>query len=310
MLQSVRDSLRANGSRMCAFRIRCIATRAENGWRHMVAVGLGFSTLPDHFKDAVFYEYGDVCLIESWITADKVDPFVQAVAAGSATLGSHAVDFSELRSNWNERRYPSLNDYCEAPARIYESYRPTNLGFPERPLLHLTNPCYPTLGHAIREWTGLRRFVPQTTSNQGTVILVLPEFRASIQEIFLLGNSARITLALPQDETALTLRSTWVIGGRTRHSSERVYGDHVTIDVPRDAEEAYLWLLNEQGELLDSYQEPGFMVREDRRLLRGHGPIADIETILKDARSGETDTVEFKPFVKLDHKKQKNCVKL
>jgi hypothetical protein len=208
----------------------------------------------------------------------------------------------------NFSHYESQNRWMAGPGWVFELYEqiPRRDGYsgPSGPFLRADKGIFAeSIGALAAEWLQIP-INPNESTIRHQYFAVVPDERARIRDLAVSGDELRVSI-----ET--TLPSDQLFCAATIHSDDKIHrvvspvqSETVVFPFPASRKEIAIWLLTDQGEWLDKYHESAFgSSREGISLLAVSG-FEDDPTFaeLQDALGkGETDRIEFKPFVKIGH---------
>jgi hypothetical protein len=302
------DALKANKDHIFGLRVRCIATKQANGWESRICAVLGYGKQHVPTPKSQNLDYGSTLLSEAWLEPRELAGFLRKIASGLIDLNGVQVQIPNLTS-WQEDRVSSQNDYCDEPARVFRATPHVAKGAPEQALIHYTMDCYPSIAHATKAWIEFPRASLDSHGNAGTVLLVLPEYRASFLGFTRKGAQLIVSAeGSTSSERPLVLQVTWVEQGRVRHGRYELEQAKITVPVPPTATEAYLWLIDEKCEILDFYQEFLSLGPLEKKIFRSDSDSNGTQSVSEAIREGEGKYTEFKPFIDLENQKIEEVV--
>jgi Putative DNA-binding domain len=210
-----------------------------------------------------------------------------------------------FQTQLNFRHHSTHNTWLEGPGWVFNLWEQTpgheNYGAPEGPFLKPENDIFAeSVGALATQWLRI-----PIDANDSTVrhayYAVVPDERAQIKKLAIDGEELRIetqsNILGAQLFCAITIRA----DSGVHRSVKPVLNEKVHFHFPTSRKEIQIWLLTEHGEWLDQYHENAFgSTRRDTSLLTTATEKVDpIFTELSAAlQTGETDTLEFKPFVR------------
>jgi hypothetical protein len=153
---------------------------------------------------------------------------------------------------------------------------------------------------AVKEWLGYGTF-GDSDGRAYHFLIALPDYRLRIAEI-----------AAKDEEIEIRIETTKAIGGarctvlaqtdngRYEHRTKIVKGV-ARVPKPDRLETVHVYVTLPPDEIADSYRHSPYWITGTVRWL---GPIRQASDVLLELAGGETDTVEFKPFIEPGHQKQ------
>lgn len=198
--------------------------------------------------------------------------------------------------------FPSHSEYHGWPGRFYNiapNASSSDFIQPE-PLVARELPPYFDHKDAIRHWIGL-----QVNDNDGRYrrfLLFIPEFAARVDCVTFADSVLRVTCnSSDQDNLGISVLASNEI--EIFRKTERLQ-ENQSFKIMSNPTQLRVFITNENGKVLDQFSDdPGH-----GRSVLNH--VRSTERLMEIIRSGETDTVEFKTFVRLDDKKDKKATEL
>ncbi len=233
-------------------------------------------------------------LFEDWLDEAGTEAFLSDIQRGTINFGKYALN-RKGPAIWNSELVALRNNYMVGPGYVVRTrYEEQQVGVPSEPLLSPTEPYYPDLNEAARDWLGLVQYHQPT----GEITFLLHEARAFFTRAFSDGELLRIEVAGSEvNSRSLMVKGAYWRGQKIHHFSDQVRDQVVSFSVPEDADRLEYFLMDSAGELYDFQREsqlhdsgiPRIRVAAARRGLAQQVENARLE--------GEGEQVEFKPFV-------------
>jgi hypothetical protein len=261
-------SLLAHGGPYESVRIRCVAGRKDarslvpgeksEGWWNLRCDIIAF---PDGqaMEQVPSRRYPTTLLLEEWRAPGGLPDLILAASAGEATVDGVTVKFGPLfeDSVLVEEALPPLLFDCPT----YRIVFPFAIQCPtsDKPLIADGLPFYPNGDVAAVEWCEADAFPYRRP--YGTIITRLPQCRARIGKVTLLGQT--LSVAVLGDRAtldgAMLKGAAWSADVAKDIERKRLDPDApVTIELPQNPSGVELYLVDASGEVLDRHVErPG-----------------------------------------------------
>lgn len=245
---------------------------------------------PRRYEDAVFYE--------DWLSATECRSFIEGVQNGDIKLGDLPV-IRGGQGRWTDQAVPLSNMFMPAPGFVVVCQVEVRaVQYSQGPLVSISEPYFPSIAEAIREWTGLTVYNGQSDSRNGSVIFLLPEQRAFLKRA--VSNNGQLSFEIDgRDANAVgfTIKGAYNVDGALHHFECAVHDRRGTASVPDFLDRLEYVLLDVTGQIYHFQQEHGGrhtgIARE--RITSVDATLAGL--VEEARRHGEGQFVEFKPFV-------------
>lgn len=242
--------------------------------------------------------YGNLQLMEMWLSIDEAFEALSALVAGKTSLGGITIceKLSWARSDGHNGG--SMTGWPEATFSISIDHE-NRFQLPREPAVMFGRRPYADLAEAINEWVwseSTHKWAGGDPRHKDEVIIAVPDTRARIAHAEWRPGAVdvRLDLNVPPEQIELQ--------GVLRHEVAAEVDDRrttapaslVTWDVPSGAKIVDMFLLHEDGTVLGqtSLGAPG--QEYEARV----GTKTPLELAHEDVRSGEGQYVEFKPFIR------------
>jgi hypothetical protein len=181
------------------------------------------------------------------------------------------------------------------------------------PLVRYGQLSFESVEQAIRGWIPLRPFYGHSDGRLGKVIVEMPLAAPRFGPLEMQGNQLRIHVDQSARNARPELTGVWQAANASRIEpfAEKVNGAAVTVPRPDWAERVALWLALPDSLVTDYYFEDAMQCSRDRRVLfptaqeEGNDPASMLAQIYR----GESQDLEFKPFIEPEHPKFKELIR-
>jgi hypothetical protein len=251
--------------------------------------------------------YGTVLLVEEWVRGqDEALAKLSQLVSGQGTIEGESIPGTFSNTHPERLTYVSTRGWIgwRYVSRMDRSPNWTEFRLQQGPLLSPGLRPYLSAADAVSRWVSDTPSANSpTVVDQECIVTMLPDLRARITSAEWRPGLVRIEIKLgvPADHVELQLLYA---------DSEREYAiqsgvkEQMEIDVPGDARLVYLYLLHTSGEcicelnLRSQYSGSG----------KAQKTIDAQQQCISDLDDGETDTVEYKPFMKPQSAKETEFV--
>jgi hypothetical protein len=203
--------------------------------------------------------------------------------------------------------YSARNRWIQTPGWVCDLYEQDpdrgNYSGPSGPFLYSPHNIFAESIEALAvEWLRLPGETSQSSLRHSYQVIV-PDHRGQIDDIHVAEDSITVSIhtGSSQDVGPLFCASKVVVSGEISRLVKKVEDGSATFDFPDSATEVAFWLLTAEGEWLDHYSENQFSTAPSFSALAQPRLEDDPAfTQLQDAlASGETNQIEFKPYIKI-----------
>ncbi len=257
VLRHINTSLEANHAYYQVLHIRCATVVQNEKWRNALCLIRALSTAPPR-TPLGNRRYANVHLLESYVDLSHLSKLIREMPTGTLTIGGESIYVGERPEFHGWDLLASHNDYADLPGYLYQSSNPSLTGaLPQEPLVDFNMPFYRDAYDAVRDWIGLRQFHNISDARIGYVLLFLSECRARLEEVKATDNRLRIKVARGVHHNAVKLRLTgsWRTPSGPLPISLPVPNSGLSTEIPGDATEVDLYLVDEKGYVLDYHRE-------------------------------------------------------
>jgi hypothetical protein len=171
------------------------------------------------------------------------------------------------------------------------------------PLVTYGQPSFESVEQAVRAWIRLRPFHGSSDGRLGGILIEVPLSSPRLGALAMDGERRmRIAVEGMPSETPIELTGVWQSSDATFIESfaQKVVGTSVEVSRPTWADQVSIWLVRSDSLVTDFFFENSHRCSRSRRVL--YPPSAetnDVEpAVLAQIQSGESENLEFKPFIK------------
>lgn len=168
---------------------------SDSGWRNSLTK-LEFTRKNEKPPAGLTYEYPDIHIVRRLMPAKEFTDFLaRIVEKHTLDSGTKELPFEGAFSIGSKSRQPH-SEWSQWPADIFVMEQSSAQGQnwpPDQPLIDLSAPYYPSLGHVLSDLFGIR-IENWTNYLRGQVTVVLPDFRARISKLTVASTYARADL--------------------------------------------------------------------------------------------------------------------
>lgn len=311
-LAQIKDVLAANAHLYVGVQVSCVAHLKNGGWRNALCVirGLPRELGPQPARQK--QEYPEIKFLERVIPPGELPGILNELKSKQLSFDSENVEFGQHGiSLGSYELLPSENDYSTLPGYFYEAGS-DSIAISQEPLIDYRAPFFPSAYHAVHDWVNIRNFHQDRDSRMGAVLIFLPECRTRLSLLAI--SDGILKVGTPSASTAETLALKVVgsfreKGGGNRTISERLGDKPLEIPVLETLDSLELYLVGADNRIFDYHREGPFYSRGYRRLMaKDNAPDSNGLVVQRAIESGETETVEFKPYIELGNPKLKEVV--
>lgn len=296
-------------------RIRCRAMLAADHADKWHLVSCAFEAFPDPTKRPAPVHsrtYPRCLLFEDWLDLDDCRSFIVEVQSGKLVFGSTEIVRSASTTLWELESVMLDNLYMPAPGLIVRTRFEQNVYLSMDPLISFNSPYYPDEAEAANDWLGRGNDHRYASGRNGEIVFLLPESRAYFSSF----RSENGMLHIDLGGTKRCVSGLRIIGAYwdqygIQHFSIDATDGQAAAQVPDQVTRLECILINATGTVFDRYFEHlgGSSGLSRHRVVEECDRLRKL--VLTAMRSGESEAVEFKPFVDLNeslgttHKKTK-----
>lgn len=287
-------------------RIRAVLHRTDEGMRNVLSViQIGVPEAPRIERD-----YQDVVLIDETVPGKSIVDQLRSADAAVVLGGARVL--LDGTGHWERH---SSNNYFTEDVPCYaialspkESNVRVSWGLP---LLRHSLPPFEDAVDAVRQWIPLRPFHGSSDARIGRLIVAVPIHGPRFGSAVLEDNRLVVQVVHAKADSGLEIKiicqSAQTVVSR---DSLPVTGESATIDVADGVDSIACYLIDSQSAVNDHFTETPYQCSRRNRVLYPAGRSAgnDIE-LLEQIHRGESETIEFKPYLRLGEGKQEELVR-
>jgi hypothetical protein len=242
--------------------------------------------------------YPQAVLFEDWLSRDECRKFVADVQSGQITIGGVCIERKQNPS-WRMDLLPLKNNYMPRAGWVASSRFDWSTGRPvQEPLLSPSEPYYPDLNEAARDWLPLITYHGESDGRNYEVIFLVPESRAffmdadykdGLLETAIGGSEAK--------ELQLMLKGAYWENASIKHFQSDVKGGKAAVHVPEDVDRLEYVLMDANGLIYDYQREDRFNHSGLGRKRPGNATANFVQRVTAACLEGEGTQAEFKPFI-------------
>lgn len=249
----------------------------------------------------VTYKYNDAVLFRDVLESSQCISFIEGLALPDLTIAGRSVQF-DSHSPAEIVRVGVRNYWMEQAGTVYTFSPKTNNPMPHERLLGTGAPYYPDPYEANKDWLGLRIHHGSSDSNNGKVVLLLPETRGFIDDFRWETDTLELQVAgtATGSENLQVIGAFWSPAG-IKQLAAPVTGGRTVLQIPSDAHRLELFVLGDSGRVFEHHQEQVGFGPEHCRFLGARSQVSEIVSQVKVAiAKGECVDVEFKAWVDIE----------
>jgi len=213
----------------------------------------------------------------------------------SIPTGNGEILFGHVYNAPQQRFIPSKSEYHDFPGCLYE-LGSTGTAAPglHEPLVAKGLPPFFDVRDAVATWTKVP--VVDNDGRYGRLLLFVPDFRARFERLTFDDETLRVNASFSKRGLSISVLAS--DGRKTVRKTARLRKRQSFALLPNPTS-LRLFITNETGEIIDSFSEEERWTTRERVIFAG---ARYSEEVMGMIRQGETDVVEFKPFIRLDDK--------
>lgn len=246
------------------------------------------------------WDYGNFQLIRERFSSSELRTRLEAVnATGKLPTCYGDVGFDLRNGSPRQLFYPNCSSYHNWPGYLYEMYSAGNQGsfIPTDPLVGRRLLPFFDAKDAIRQW--IRVPVNDSDSRYRHLLLFIPDFRARLRQMSFKDGTLRVQSTFsPGADAAISVLAT---DGRGTYRRTKSLRKSQSFKVMANPTSVSVLITDESGRILDRFAEDQMGATGKRVIFAGPGPLSASINLI---RQGETDTTEFKEFIRLDDQKK------
>jgi len=251
-------------------------------------------------SEAKFLDYGQLQLRrEVFADTELRGRLETTITNGKLGANGGGIDFDFTRSLPRQSFHSSGSEYHQWPGSLLEFYpiKQSSSVSLQMPLVGRGLPPFFDPKDAFRHWAKLR--VSDTDGRYGRLLLFIPNFAARLRKLSFGDSILRVKSEFESDTLADI--SVLATDGQAMYRKTRLARKSETFRIMSNPTSLRVLLTAENGDVLDQFAEEHTYATKERVIFAGRRD-AEVSTDL--IRRGESDSVEFKVFVRLDDTKK------
>lgn len=306
-VSEIKEILKLNSQFYSITSIRCVAIKEETEplvWRNALCV---IKVFPKEIvaKKSKSICYDNIRLIEHWLKPTDLLEFVEASRSGRLRIADDEISLES--PDLRQVQYVHESIWPEPlPGYLYSTSGGNHrLSIPNDPLLSHKNPFYPSPDSAIASWCEIPNYQGPSDSRMGILSIFLPECRAYFEKLVYKHEEKILSIKIARRQKGLDtfLKGAYKSPYGYMEISGDVKDDIISIPINEkvadNLEQFEIYLLDNNNNILDYHKENQFSIKERIRIFRIPIKIEKKEDIIDKAiKIGESDTLEFKPYIK------------
>lgn len=241
--------------------------------------------------------YGNIELIADLFPSSELISRLRALNKGELRIKDRMLRF-QMNGGIEVRTERSRSDFHQWPGWLFTlGYlsQPYNLSG-HGPLVGAEGEPYFDLVDAVKSWTGTMFW--QNDSRAGKILLFIPRFEGKIDDLEIVEEK----LVVRTTARVKGLRVAVLAAGQEEGVRKVVQATKVNaFPLPLNPTRLLVFLINSEGEWIDSFEETDSSASWPNRVLFAGAKYS--KALAETIRQGETDTVEFKPYIRPKDKK-------
>jgi hypothetical protein len=268
---------------------------------HLLCCSVSLIEAPSEMPNTRSRKYESCVLYEDVLSSDACSEFVHAIDQGHADFGETRV-MREVPAQWSQQHVAAENTYMPDTGHVITARFGTSGGFPSAPLVSASEPYYPDLDHAGREWLGFPTYYGRNDGRNYQIHFLIPEKRAFVARAEF---TAREVLQIDVvgalvGAHALCIKGAYWLDKDMYHFEAPVSGGLVNLTVPAHADRIDFVLLDENSQVFDYHREDRYFAAASGRRILGLAIWSREERVRDALQMGEGPRTEFKPYVSPD----------
>lgn len=248
--------------------------------------------------------FGTVALSEQWIPVGQLGACIAALAKGSIEVGGVSIRaaFSEFTLARELGSYNNVSGWPEWRACLRSTTRRRD--YPQVDVIQFGLPPYRNAAHASNDW--VHRQPRRTDANAllfpGELVMALPDSRGRLLRAEWIGGTLKVASeSRSADASALQLQVRFVGDVERPVQMLTPCPPDAEVAIPAGTESILVYLVHREAGLLAERSVGAY----DRQRQRPSVEVVTLEAeIERDLAGGESEYVEFKPFVKVQDPKE------
>ncbi len=295
-LKQISEVLDANADLYSHIEVKCVAAHVNGKWRNALCVIRGIPKGSENQSAAALPQYPMLRFYGKRIRPADLQAFLQTIRANQLELDGLQIEAGQNCALNSFEFKPAENEYSPYPGHFYEVGREA-VYLPQQPLIDYNAPVFTSPYHAIAEWIDIRDFHRDQDARVGSVLLFLPECRARFSELTSTPEGFRVSVVRDSADRDLKLIALVHAKDGKQRFSELVTGSPIDVNVLKPIAAVELFLVGPDNTVYDYHNEGQFHSTDHRRLLKGEAADPVPSAISQALEAGESDVLEFKPYV-------------
>jgi hypothetical protein len=284
-----------------------VAFIRENGLRFLT----GSVEFQDHHTPARGeVDYGSILFVEEWAHDQwEAHARLSRLISGQEKIGGRDIKDVFPQSTASRDFYFGIggSPTWRITSHVVRDSQWKDYYPPQIPLLGYGLKPYLTPAHAINHWVfGIDHSTQPGASlqNQWSLVTSLPDLRAKVISAEWLPGTLRLQLDIrvPVDQIQLQIIHS---GSVKEHQFLEVNAEEQQIEIPDDAQKVSIFVVDQGGDCVSQVHLASLYECYGTAKSTAQG----IQQLKADLAGGETDTVEFKPFMEAKSKKEFEFIK-
>lgn len=245
-----------------------------------------------------FLDYGKVQVLREVFSSADLRTRLESLNSTGNLATKHGAIAFDLRNNTPYQSFhPSRSEYHLWPGYLYQMGNSQYNIVPSEPLVGRGLPPFFDAKDAVRHW--IRVPVGDNDGRFRRLLLFIPDFTARLGQMSFADGALRVRSSFSQGG-ALDISMLAADGRETFRKTNRLRKSQ-TFRLMDNPTSLRVFITDEGGRILDSFSEERMWSSRERVIFAGaRYSGASMEMI----RRGESDTVEFKVFIRLEDKKK------
>lgn len=255
-------------------------------------------------------DYGSIVFVEEWAHDQwEAHTRLSRLISGQEKMGGHEIKNVFPQSTASRDFYFGIGG---SPTWRITSHAVKDSEWkdfypPQIPLLGYGLKPYLSPAHAVNHWVfGIDHSVQPGASlqNQWTLVTALPDLRAKVISAEWLPGTLRLELdtRVPVDQIQLQIIHSGSVKG---HQLLEVNAGEQQIEIPDDTQKVSIFVVDHAGDCVSQVHLASVYECYGKAKSAAQG----VQQLKTDLAGGETDTVEFKPFMEPKNKKESEFIK-
>lgn len=267
-----------SGNDKTDLQLKIVYVRDNNTWKFLIGTCKPYAG-KDEESCIEYNNYAFVCKI---ISQDSYSDFIQKLYDDGYETGKNFPRIKlEENANWNqEYLIPSNRTPNKLPARQLSASIEKDVRFQESQLIGFNQDFHPSAQKIIESFIGLEIFYGDQDARKGNLVVEVADYRGRIE----INNGILRMQANTNDFC--------IVGQSALHGQIKLNGNNKLNINQTDTEDLELWMLKNDGEIIDFRSASKHTNRKKRS--------ETTENYLSIIRRGESQHTELKPYITID----------